>query len=406
MKFMPATTANGFKKVAIVVAKLIDGGVDQGSRHFLVPICDEKQMCTGVTSLALPHRPGTSPLDFSLTHFDDVKLPYSALLGKIEHSTKVKDEWWAEVHRLTVGSFAIALPVIQGLKQAAYIVGKYSIHRKIGGKEGRPVSIISFATQQVVVLEALATAKILDLWWSSQAKLLQMKSIPFQVRHGIGAVFKNVVFRHGMMHLARLSERCGAQGTLQSNFITQLEGDLRGGSIAEGDVLTISIRLFSQLLQGLYKIDFPNPNSILSKRATNMLDQATTLYCTIPDGHRSEEFNQQLLPRAEETVAAIGHALAYDTASMEGADPILLNVYLSSIMRLDPAWFLSRGGYTSEEIRHFQEKALATALPRLDSFLENLQVSRYITSPIATENGWENYISILPKFTGTAASKL
>jgi len=406
-KFMPATTANGFKKVAIVVAKLIEGGVDQGSRHFLVPICDDNQMCSGVTSLKLPHRPGSSPLDFSLTHFNNVKLPHSSLLGSTSHSTKTKEEWWAEVHRLTVGSFAISLPIVQGLKQAAYIVGKYSLHRQIGGREGRPVPIIAFATQQVVVLEALATAKVLDLWWPRQVKSLQSKSVPFEVRHGIAAVFKNVVFRSGMIHLARLSERCGAQGTLQPNFIQQLEGDLRGGSIAEGDILTISIRLFSQLLQGLYKIDLPNPDSILSKRASDLLERAKKVYQTIPGGHRSEEFNKRLLPRAEETVAAIGHALAYDTASSAGIDRALLDVYLSSIMRLDPAWFIGRGGYSSSEDVHiYQGQALSAALPRLDKFLEDLQVSRYITSPIATEDGWEKYISTLPKFSGNAVSKL
>ncbi|TFY75970.1 hypothetical protein EWM64_g8039, partial [Hericium alpestre] len=72
-KYMPATTPLfGVPKIAVVMARLIVDGTDRGSRFFLVPICTATEMHPGVTSLRLPRRSGTSPLDFSMTLFHNV----------------------------------------------------------------------------------------------------------------------------------------------------------------------------------------------------------------------------------------------------------------------------------------------------------------------------------------------
>ena len=78
---MPATTPTfGNRRVALVMARLIVDGTDRGSRFFVVPICSGGRMCKGVTSIRLPARSGTMPLDFALTSFDNVELPFSSLL--------------------------------------------------------------------------------------------------------------------------------------------------------------------------------------------------------------------------------------------------------------------------------------------------------------------------------------
>jgi acyl-CoA oxidase len=79
---MPASTsAFGISKVSLVNAFLIVDGKNLGSRFFVVPICNEREMFKGVTSVRLPPRPGTSPFDWSLTSFNNVHLPLSALVA-------------------------------------------------------------------------------------------------------------------------------------------------------------------------------------------------------------------------------------------------------------------------------------------------------------------------------------
>ena len=81
-RFVPASTSGfGVPKVSLVNALLIVNGKNLGARFFVVPICNEREMYTGVTSTRLPPRPGTSPLDWALTRFTNVHLPFSALVA-------------------------------------------------------------------------------------------------------------------------------------------------------------------------------------------------------------------------------------------------------------------------------------------------------------------------------------
>jgi len=409
MKFMPASTANGWKKVAVVVAKLLIDGKSKGSRSFLVPITDGKQMYRGVTSYELPPRPGTTPLDFSLTHFDQVHLPNSALLGHEDLSVVTRVEWWSEISRIPIGTFGVALPFLQGLKQTSIIAGRYSLHRRVGVPKGSgTIPIISFATQQIPILEAIAAAHVLDAWRPDQVKLIQNLAVPFELRHAAATIFKTTVVRTVLRFTPLLSERCGAQGTLEPNMMQRFEIDTRGCVIAEGDILALCIRLFSQILQKQYRVDLPDAStSPLAHRAIDLLDRYASLIRDLQTGHRGDEFNELILPHAEETISAIGHALAYDSAIRLGLDQKLRDLYVSSIMRLDPSWFLTKGGFTSsEDIDRFQARALRQALPDLERYLNEFNMDRYVKSPLVKEDGWGKYYPRLPKFTGNAIAKL
>jgi acyl-CoA oxidase len=171
----------------------------------------------------------------------------------------------------------------------------------------------------------------------------------------------------------------------------------------------LSNRLFSQLLQGANKFKFPKTSfpSLLQQRATEMLARHSNTSRSLAGGHRSEEFNKLLLPHAEETITAVGHALAYDAASKAGVDQTLLDMYLSTIMHHDPAWFITKGGFSSsEELDQFRSKVVTATLSRLEKYLDDLRVARYVTSPLVTVDGWKKYLSTLNKFSGNAVPKL
>ena len=121
---MPATNPSfGIAKIATVGARLIVNGKDHGVRFFLVPVCTaDGQMCPGVTSIRLPRRTGTSALDFSLTIFDNVKLPLNALLDTtIEKPKDARAGWWEAASRLQIGSAAVAAPCLKASTTISYI---------------------------------------------------------------------------------------------------------------------------------------------------------------------------------------------------------------------------------------------------------------------------------------------
>lgn len=153
-RFMPATTPLfGMNKVALVMARLIVDGQSRGLRWFIVPICNEHSMHTGITSKRLPARSGTTPLDFSITSFHSVRLPDSVLLGSsLEAPSRPLEAWWNEVWRLPIGTLGVCGPSIQAIKQAAYIDATYSGYRAVLRKGASPIPIIGSPTQQWPIL--------------------------------------------------------------------------------------------------------------------------------------------------------------------------------------------------------------------------------------------------------------
>ena len=172
--------------------------------------------------------------------------------------------------------------------------------------------------------------------------------------------------------------------------------------IAEGDILPLCVRLFSELLQGRVNLEFPESSSILSRRAKDLLSRHSSRLHALKGGHRSEEFNTQLLPHAESTITSIGQALAYDAAKSRGVSPKLLDLYLVSAARSDPRWFMEHGGSgwkTSDDISSFESRSITQAMPDLDVFLDLLKVDKYVRAPIVQKQDWSNYYPLLQKYT-------
>ena len=222
---MPATTpAFGIPKVAVVMARLMVDGSFRGLRWFIVPICTETEMYPGVTSLRLPRRSGTSAFDFSMTVFNNVRLPASALLGaSLDAPTDLRAAWWDEVWRIPYGSMAVAGPCLAGLKHAAYIGTQYSRHRHVTSHGPTPFPIIRFPTQQWAVLHAVAAGTVLGVWFRAMALVMGDPSVDPRVKHGIAVVVKTTVCRRAIECTRQIMERCGAQGTFDNNFMARFE---------------------------------------------------------------------------------------------------------------------------------------------------------------------------------------
>lgn len=227
-RFMPASTpAFNIPKVALVMARLIVDGEDRGSRFFIVPVCDEHQMYRGVESIRLPPRSGTSPLDFSITRFNNVYLPNTALVSSdifdLSMPRQPLEAWWDEVWRIQLGTLAVPAPWISAIKATAFIGGKYSMHRSLLGKKNEPTPIITFRTQQWPILQATAVGLVLDNWYPSAIKDALVNTPDHRVRHAMSVIIKTTVCRHFQRCVPEVAERCGAQGTFEHNYMAKIE---------------------------------------------------------------------------------------------------------------------------------------------------------------------------------------
>ncbi|KAF4610262.1 hypothetical protein D9613_010657 [Agrocybe pediades] len=408
-KFMPASTPSfNIPKVALVMARLIVDGEDRGCRFFVVPICNEREMYAGVHSTRLPPRSGTGPLDFSITSFDHVHLPPSALVASdindISKPARPLEAWWNEIWRIQLGTMAVPAPWISAIKSIAYIGGKYSMHRSLLGKNNVPTPIITFRTQQWPIAHATAVGMIMANWYPTAVRYAMEEVSDPSLRHALSVVIKATVCRHFQRCVSEVAERCGAQGTFEQNYMAKIENDGKGVIIAEGDVLTLCIRLFSELLQKHVTIPLPDPSSsLLAQHAASLMQENADLFLSLNCEHRSDAFNFLILPQSQTVIEAIGHALAYTAAVEAGLPQPILDVYECAIIRQDPAWYSEQASITRMEQRLREDAAVSAFMPHLDEYLDGLGIENYVSAPIVSDESWKGYLEHLPVFSGNAA---
>ncbi|KAJ4490548.1 acyl-CoA oxidase [Lentinula aciculospora] len=404
-KYMPpVTTISGMPTIGVVFSRLIVNGKFYGIRPVIVSLTDGECMCKGVSSRMVPPRSGSKPLDHSMTSFDHVRLPPGSVIGSLEESTDVRRDFLKSIWRITTGGLALSLGTISFLSVGVYITGKYSLRRMVSGPEkGSKMPIIGFRTQQLPILHGIAQIHVLQAFSKIAISLFRDQNLHMFVRHGISTIFKATALQHCQSTLLALEERCGAQGLFGYNQIVRGHADMRGVCIAEGDILTISIRLISELLQGKYRLPEPKyPDTLLYKHEQGLWKEAKDRYSKISGTHRSEEFNNAILPLCRPLVEFIGHRMAYDAALDLGVDPTLVKLYEAGVIKLDSSWYVENGLMSRAEQYDLESAAANQVLPNLERFLDLLDVKEYVTAPILSQRSWNEFVVSLPQFAGNS----
>ncbi|GAM33326.1 acyl-CoA oxidase [Talaromyces pinophilus] len=334
-KYMPPTSPQpGFPRVAIVMARLIVEGEDRGIRPFIVWLNDGYHMCRGVHARVLPRRAGSKPLDHSITSFCHVRLPSTALLGEINDSP----DFHTTIHRVHIGTLALSTVLIPQLQHAVYVAGKYSLRRHITDPSGITKPIASFRTQQAPILHCIAQIKVYDAFANECTRIFMDNNIQYSVRHGIAATFKAVVTHASQETLYALAERCGAQGLFEYNGIIESQLTARGISIAEGDMLVLTI------------------------------------------------------------LKAVGNRLAYEAALDAGVDRDILDLYEAGVLLQSPDLGVDEIGIILSGRIHMERLAMNAISRRLEQLLDSIGAEPYITAPILTEESWEAFLDKLPQY--------
>lgn len=240
-KAMPPTTPrSSIPRIAVVFARLLVDHEDCGVKTFLVNLSDGVCMRPGITSRPLPIRPGTRPLDHSITTFENVHLPAGSLLCDSSQAADCRRDFLRQIHRVSVGTLSLSIMAVPALKAGTYIAAMYSQRRMVGEGPKR-MPIMNFSTHKRPILQAWTYSVILDRYarWTVNAFMSQSNAI--FVKHAVATIFKVAAMRAPRL-LDQLSERCGWQGLFGYNQIKELSLTFQGNTIAEGDCLVLCIR--------------------------------------------------------------------------------------------------------------------------------------------------------------------
>ncbi|EMT69284.1 Acyl-coenzyme A oxidase-like protein [Fusarium odoratissimum] len=363
-KVMPPTTPYcGIPRVAIVFARLMVRGKNQGVKPFIVFLSDADAMRPGVSSRILPTRPGTKPLDHAITTFNRVQLPYNALLGSPAKPENERAEFLCHIRRVAVGTLSLSIMGISAIRVGTRIAALYSERRTITAPDGHSaMPIIGFSTQQRPIVEGWVQGKILTAFAHWAVGMCPDPAHPTQ--HALATIFKAT-----------------------------------GNSIAEGDTLVLCIRLVSELLGG--KLQLPTCQNALAPLAQQEHQLMTEIQSRLTEiggygKHRTEAFNQHILPFCRPLVETIGHRMAYEAAQCSGISPDVLELYerLSTGKALIhlPAQDVSRVRCEDPLVDEQYETIIAQI--RSEAHYHD-PIDDYITAPIVSEEKWENFTESL-----------
>lgn len=98
----------------------------------------------------------------------------------------------------------------------------------------------------------------------------------------------------------------------------------------------------------------------------------------------------------------MGHALAYSAGLRAGLPQPVLDVYESSVIRQDSAWYSEVAELPRIHQRINEDKAISSMLPHLETYLDRLDISPYVNAPIVSDANWKSYLQELPVYSGRA----
>ena len=94
--------------------------------------------------------------------------------------------------------------------------------------------------------------------------------------------------------------------------------------------------------------------------------------------------------------------MAYDAAIEASVDPTLIDIYLSSAILSDPAWYSEASNpsirLSRSEQLEMQLAACTEGVARLEEWLDKLEVEPYVLAPIVSEEKWDAYEQRLETF--------
>jgi acyl-CoA oxidase len=121
------------------------------------------------------------------------------------------------ISRVVVGTMSMGFFAVSAMRIVSAIAAHYSTRRVVTDSvSGRCLPIISFSTQQIPVITAIAQAHVLNAFMSDVYDCFVGVCDP-ATRHLYAAVFKTTAFRCVNMSIPELCNRCGAQGLFEAN---------------------------------------------------------------------------------------------------------------------------------------------------------------------------------------------
>lgn len=252
---------------AIVFARLIHEGVDEGLHGFLVNIRNQKDLSVmeGCRVWDMGHKIGLNGVDNAALWFDQVRIPRTNLLNATSNmdeggnfSSKIADKSSRKRKRFLVladqllsGRVCIASMTMGSIKLVLDQTVQYASTRLCVGPKGKsdyPIMAYQLQNRQLMPLIAQTYGLNILMNYVQDRYANQSEADHAEVVR-LCCIIKPLVTWHGENCATVCRERCGGQGFLSANRFGEGIAGMHAGITAEGDNRVIQQKVSKELLE-------------------------------------------------------------------------------------------------------------------------------------------------------------
>ncbi|GHJ43047.1 hypothetical protein Cs7R123_03890 [Catellatospora sp. TT07R-123] len=257
-KFMPNTGPAGGPKTALVAARLLVDGTDQGVHLFCTPLRDRVGTLPGISVEALPQT-STAAVDHSLTTFRHVLLAPDALVGANLRDgvlggapSSMRKRFLRSIGRVTVGKLCMSGCAVGAARTAVTSAVRYAHTRHTAGLDpGATVPLFAHRGHHARLIEAVVTSYALTLLHRhAVARWAAVAAVDHDEVERLVAVVKGWTTWRARDVVRECRERTGALGLLRVNGLADLAANLEGTVTAEGDNLVVWTKAAGEMVFG------------------------------------------------------------------------------------------------------------------------------------------------------------
>lgn len=143
-----------------------------------------------------------------------------------------------------------------------------------------------------------------------------------------------------------------------------------------------------------------DPTCLLARHEAGLIAEARAQLRTFDGGHRSEEYNNFILPRCRTILEAMGNRMAYEAGREAGLPTDILSMYEVSAVEADLSWYVENNVMTRVRHSELENAALNSLLPRLETLLEDTGMGPYCTAPMVSDDRAKTFNQTAPSFSG------
>lgn len=260
---------SGYKQThAIVFAKLISAGEDQGVQAFLTPLRREDgSLLPGVEELDLGSNIGTSGTGASLLRFSHFKMPLDSLMDRFsklapdgtftsKFSNK-RQRFIKAIERLITGRIVMTVSTLAGTELSALIAYRYAAQRLAVGPTGKSdTPIMSYQLQQNALVPYIARMFVLEFGAHYAIRLFR-EGNSFLSTYACALKSLASWTTNRFARIAR--ERMGGAGYLAVNRLSSQIAASEGVITAEGDLGILMIKTVNDIMSKAAKGKYVPP---------------------------------------------------------------------------------------------------------------------------------------------------